>query len=481
MKKKLIGVLLSVTMIATLFAGCGKKTEDTSASTPTKAAAKTEDTTDNTNATPTPTMVPNQVIGDQNVENPFYIYDWNTEVQTNVLDYFKKHYPEDAKRIVFVNTGGTNNYQTKLDAALQDSNNAQYPDMFAMEMDYILKYTNSDYTLPVTDCGITDADLSNMYPYTVQAATVDNKIKGISWQACPGAVMYRRSLAKKYLGTDDPEKVQEYFKDWKTTLETGKTIIKKSNGATKLFSGVDDVKRVYEAGRTNPWYDKDSNIVVDQVMLDYMDYAKQLYDLGLTNNTTQWSDTEWTANMSKDNTFAYMGCTWFLQWSLKPNCGATYKDDGSLDDSKDKGTYGDWGMCYGPQAYYWGGTWLGVSKDCSDKELAGKILKAICDKDIMKEMSVGTKDYVNNKEAVKELIAEGKGKFDFLAGQDFLSFFSVMADKITLPAMCGEDLFITNSFDTQVNAYITGSKDKDSAVADFKSTVTDLYPYLTAN
>lgn len=481
MKKKFISVVISVTLVASLFAGCGKKTEDTSSkSTPTKAASTKTDDSSNAAGTPTPTMVPNTVTGDENVKNPFYVYGWNTDVQNNVLKYFAKNYPDDAKRIVFVNTGGTNNYQTKLDALLQDPSNKQYPDMYAMEMDYILKYTNSDYTLPVSDCGITDADLTEMYPYTVQAATVNGKVKGLSWQACPGAMMYRRSLAKKYLGTDDPAKVQEYFKDWNTMLATGKTILKKSDGKTKLFSGVDDVKRVYEAGRKNAWYDANSNIVVDDIMLNYMDYAKQLYDLQLTNNTSQWS-TDWSANAATDNTFAYMGCTWFLQWCLMNYCGATYKKDGSLDTSKDKGTYGDWAMCYGPQAYYWGGTWLGVAKDCSDKKLAGKILKALCNKDVMKAICEGSKDYVNNKAAIKELIADKKGSMDFLGGQDYLTFFSAMADKVKLPAMCGEDLFITNTFDTQVTSYCNGEKDKDTAIKDFKAAVTDLYPYLTAN
>lgn len=484
MKKKFLSVALSLTLVASLFAGCGKGDKQTAAD-PTKPAATTAaGETDDAEGDPTATTPPtptSAIVGDPNVENPFYVYGWNLDVQNNVLKYFAKHYPEDAKRIVFVNTGGSNFYQQKIDALLADPSNEQYPDMFAMEMDYILKYTNSEYTLPVSDLGITDADLAEMYPYTVQAATVDGKVKGISWQACPGALMYRKSLAKKYLGVSEPEDVQKFFSSWDKVIETGKTILEKSEGKTALFSGVDDVKRVYQAGRTNAWYDKDNNVEVDPVMDKYLDFAKQLYDLNLTKNTVQWNDPNWTANMATDNVFAYMGCTWFLQWTLKTNCGATYKKDGSLDTSKDKGTYGDWAMCDGPQSYYWGGTWLGVAKDCSDKELAGKILKALCDKDIMKDICTGSLDYVNHKTAIKELISEGKGKYEFLGGQDFLSFFSAMADRIELPAMCGEDQYITNLFDTQVTAYTSGEKDKDTAIKDFKAAVIDLYPYLKAN
>ncbi|OYO87748.1 hypothetical protein CG709_14065, partial [Lachnotalea glycerini] len=173
-----------------------------------------------------------------------------------------------------------------------------------------------------------------MYQYTIDAATVNGQVKGLSWQACPGAMMYRRSLAEKYLGTSEPDKVQEFFKDWDTMLATGKKIVADSNGATKLFSGVDDVKRVYQAARETAWYDSNSKLTVEDTMLDYMDYAKALQDAGLTNGTTQWTD-EWAANVQNDNTFAYMGCTWFLHWTLKANCGGTKAGEG---------TYGDWAM-----------------------------------------------------------------------------------------------------------------------------------------
>lgn len=469
--KKFFAILLVLSMVMASFVGCGKA-KDTTTTDTKKTDQGDKKATDKSDAatSPTPTMVPNVISGDENAKDAFYIYGWNTDIQNNVLKYFEQFYPEDAKRIVFVNTGGTNNYQTKLDALLGDPKNKQYPDMYAMEMDYIMKYTDSEETLPVTDCGITDADMADMYPYTIQAATVGGKVKGLSWQACPGAMFYRRSLAKQFLGTDDPAKVQEFFKDFNTMLETGKTIDSKSGGKTKLFSGIDDVKRVYQAKRQNAWYDANSKVTVDQVMLDYMDYAKQLYDLKLTNNTTQWS-TPWSANAASDNTFAYMGCTWFLQWTLKQNCGGKKVGEG---------TYGDWAMCAGPQSYYWGGTWLGVSKECSDKEFAGKILKALCDKKIMKAICEGSLDYVNNKYAIAELSAEGKGKFDFIGGQDFLAYFSPLADAIKLPAMCGEDLFLTNLFDTQVNVFTTGDKDKETAIKDFKKSVIDQYPYLTA-
>lgn len=480
-RNKFLALLLVLVMTASL-AACGTKATDEtptagqSQSTndnkeSTDAAKETETTETNTTETAeaTPEVPESVITGDTSREDAFYVYCWNTDVQNNVINYFTKFYPEYADRIVYVDCGGSNFYQQKIDPLLQDPSNPQYPDLFAVEMDYIMKYTASDYTMDVADLGITEADMANMYPYTIQAATVEGAVKALSWQAAPGAMMYRRSLAKEYLGTDDPAEVQKYFSDWNTMVETGKTILSKSNGETKLFSGVDDVKRVYQASRETAWYDESDTLVVEQTMLDYMDFAKVLYDNGLTNNTTQWSEA-WSANAATDNTFAYMGCTWFLHWCLKAYSGGT---------TVGEGTYGDWAMTAGPQPYYWGGTWLTASSHCSDPELAGLIMKAAtCNTEIMKDICLNTLDYVNNKQAIAELIAEGAGAYEFLGGQDFLAYFAPLAEKIELPAMCGEDFYITLAFDNQVTEYTGGRKTKEQAVEDFKSAVIDLYPYL---
>ena len=59
----------------------------------------------------------------------FFIYGWNTDVQNSVVAAFNEKYPDDAGRIVFVNTGGSDNYQTKIDALLDDPSNKYYPDI----------------------------------------------------------------------------------------------------------------------------------------------------------------------------------------------------------------------------------------------------------------------------------------------------------------------------------------------------------------
>lgn len=130
-----------------------------------------------------------------------------------------------------------------------------------------------------------------------------------------------------------------------------------------------------------------------------------------------------------------------------------------------------------------GGTGLAATVNCADKEMAGTIIKAFtCDTDFMVSINAKNSDFVNNKEAVKK-ISEAGATCDFLyadAGQDIMAFYLPMADSISAKNATAEDQNINASWATQVKEYAAGNKDKDTAIADFKSAVHDSYSYLKA-
>lgn len=460
MKKKVLSALLAATMVASLLAGCGKSTETATTEAP---AEETETAPAEEEAAPADEASASA--------DKFYIYSWNTELGER-LQYVYDAYPEIKDRVEYVNVGDSAIYQEKIDQLLQTPDAADYPDLIAFEAAYIMKYTNSDYTLPVTDLGITDADLAEMYPYTLTIATDqrNDSLKGLSWQSCPGSFIYRTDLAKELLGVNSPEEMQAKISTWEGFLDTAREIKEKSGDATRMLSSNGDVVNTFMSNKTQPWVDKDGVFHMDDAMLDYMDIVKTLEQEDLTQKTTQWSE-EWNAGASSDSVFGYFGCTWFLHWTVKANCGG---------EAVGEGTYGLWNMAQGPAPYYWGGTWLGATAGCSDKELAGKIMQALCsDTEIMTKMSGETLDYVNNKAAMKALSDEGKGAYDFLGGQDFISIFSPLAEDVDVSWMSAYDQKVNELLDTQVTEYSLGNKDKDTAVADFKTAVAEAYPAVT--
>ncbi|MCD7724434.1 MAG: extracellular solute-binding protein [Clostridiales bacterium] len=468
MKKKVVSVLLSTAMVASLLAGCGSSSSDTTSTADDSAATTEEASADDAAEEETATEETTETTssGDK-----FYIYSWNTELQER-LTYVTDAYPELADRIEYVNVGDSAIYQEKIDQLLQNPDAEDYPDMIAFEAGYIMKYTNSDYTLSVTDCGITDDDLAEMYPYTITIATDqrDGSLKGLSWQSCPGAFIYRTDLAESLLGVTSPEEMQAKISTWDDFLDTAREIKEASGDATRILSSNGDVVNTFMSNKTEPWVTSDGVFHMDSAMEEYMDVVKVLEEEDLTQKTTQWSD-EWNAGPSTDAVFGYFGCTWFLHWTIKANCGG---------EAVGEGTYGLWNMCQGPAPYYWGGTWLGATAGCSDTEMAGTIMRALCcDTDIMTKMSEETLDYVNNKTAMQTLSDAGKGAYDFLGGQDFIEVFSPLADDVDVSWMCAYDQKVNELLDTQVTAYANGEKDKETAIADFKAAVADAYPAVT--
>ena len=459
MKKKVISALLAAAMLATSLVGCG------GSSSTTADAGKAEEKTEAADSSET--------AGDQsaaNVDDPFYIYSWNTELEER-LNYVKEAHPEIADRIVYVNVGDSSIYQEKIDQLLQQPDAEDYPDMIAFEAGYIMKYTNSDYTLPITDLGLTDDDLKEMYPYTLTIPTDqrDGSIKGLSWQSCPGAFMYRTDLAEKYLGVTSPEEMQAKISSWDDFLDTARELKEASDGATSILSSNGDVSNVFYSNKSQKWVDENGVFHMDDAMEQYMDVSYVLENEDLTQKTTTWTD-EWNAGPSTDSVLGYFGCTWFLHWTIKANCGGTQVGEG---------TYGLWNMCQGPEPYYWGGTWLGATQNCSDKELAGLIMKTLCcDTEVMTKMSEETLDYVNNKTAMKTLSDEGKGKYDFLGGQDFIEVFSPLAENVDVSWMSAYDMKINDLFGPQLEQYQLGNKDKETAIKDFEAAVAEAYPNL---
>ena len=69
--------------------------------------------------------------------------------------------------------------------------------------------------------------------------------------ATPGGIFYRRSLAKKYLGTDDPDEISKKFCSWDSLIATGKELNEKSGGTVKLLPNYGETYTIATGSRTH--------------------------------------------------------------------------------------------------------------------------------------------------------------------------------------------------------------------------------------
>jgi len=347
-------------------------------------------------------------------------------------------------------------FQARLDPALASGEGA--PDVFALEAAFVRKYVESGLLLDITD--IYNDNKAKLLTYPVEIGTYQGKVYAMSWQAAPGAMFYRRSLAKKYLGTDDPNVVQTYFTDFNKFLETAQLLKSKSNGTCVVVSTLGDLKYPFLYARKDPWI-VNGKVVVDPAMEQYLDICKTLFDNSLAGRVGQWSE-GWYAGMRgelKDKTrrrvevFSYFLPTWGLPYVLKSNA---------------PGTSGDWAMIKGPSSYRWGGTWVGAYKDTKKKRNAKEFIRYVAtDENFLENWAKDTGDIVSNINTINKI--KDSYSEPYLGGQNHYAEFAEIAKSVNGRLAQGSDEAIEALFDEAAAAYWNNEKTKAQALADFKA------------
>jgi len=347
-------------------------------------------------------------------------------------------------------------FQAKIDPVLASGQGA--PDIIALESAFVRKYVESGLLLDVTD--IYESKKSSLLAYPAEIGSYNGKVYGLSWQACPGALFYRRSLAKKYLGTDDPKTVQTYFANFNKFLETAKLLKDKSSGSCVVVSSLGDLRNSFLSARKDSWL-VNGKVVIDPAMEQYMDICKTLHDNKWEGRVGQWSE-GWFAGMKgelKDEAgkpvevFSYFLPTWGLHYVLKTNSPQTS---------------GDWAMVQGPSAYRWGGTWVGAYKGTKNPAAAKEFIRYVAtDEAFLEAWAKETGDMVNNLNVVNKI--KDTYSEPFLGGQNHYAEFAEMAKAVNGRLLQGSDEAIEAMFDEATTAFVNGEKTKAKALADFRA------------
>lgn len=383
------------------------------------------------------------------------VWGWTTDPEYQI-EAFEKAYPNVTVNYTMIGT----DYDTKMQTIVD--NRTEGPDVFYADVKTVKNYIESDAweTLNADPYNI---DVSDSEDYTVKLGSdSDGNVKALSYQATPGGFWYKRDLAKKYLGTDDPDEISEMLSTTEGMLDVAEKLKAGSNGETHMFASYKDLWQFANYGmRSVAWIDG-NKFQMDDYIPEFFDLAKTVRDNGYDAKIDTWSEA-WYASCADDSVFGYAEPTWGLQYVIQT--GAP--------DSE-----GNWGIASMPAAYFNGGSYLGVYQESQNKELAAEYVKFVCtNKDFLAQYAKDKGDYTSLKSVNKE-IADGGYEESWCAGQNTFKFFSDQMDKINTDIVTKYDDTIGNLMLNNVDLYLNGQLDKDAAIAQFKDDVASNYRRL---
>ena len=355
----------------------------------------------------------------------------------------------------------------RLAAAEQEGN---MPDVFMLSPDNLSYYINSSQTADLSSLGFEPSD-TLYYPYTTQMSTdSEGALKAICWQPDPGLFFYRRSLAKAYLGTDEPAEIQKMVENWDSFTETARTLRDKSEGKTRMLAGAGELMMPYLFSDEEGWIDGGGKFNMSSRANELMDYAALLHSEQLIYEAEQWSPA-WIAGIEdSQSVFGYFSSGIGMEAILRKACGGTIDGEGS---------FGDWAAVAGPSGYNWGGCWFAVSENSNHKRSASVFLEYIfSETEAMKKNCLVSGSFSPSRTVVEQIKYDPQFSDSFLSGQNYYVQMASAANGIVCGKATRYDAVIDELFTVCTEAYAYGHKTRNQAVDDFYSAVQANYAEL---
>ena len=320
----------------------------------------------------------------------------------------------------------------------------------------------------------------NMVDYVWQAGQDEEGIqRAISYQITPAAIFYRRDIAQQVFGTEDPEVIGQYFKDYDTILKTGETL---KNAGYKIFASEQEMG--YFSGES-AWV-QDGKLVIDQDRKAYMQLCIDLYQNDMTAYVPTWSTT-WYQAMSgpipvidsstdawdeeqMEDAAASGKTTEVFAYGL-PSWGVLTMRDNVGD------LAGKWGVCAGPADGFSGGTFLGINAMSERKELAWDFIEFVTTNEETLNWWIETSE----GDVVSWVPTIEKHKDDtneIYGGQKLYEFFLEQAQELDYSNITKYDKVINDAWGAAINSIKTGEMSQEDAMNNFYDTVQSTYPEI---
>lgn len=444
--KKSLALFISLIMTLVMLTACGK-TETNEVSETDQTEQKTDNTAD-----------AKESGEEEGLTGTLTFWHFNSDEGPALAREFENAHPGvTVKDQITADTDGS--YQTKIQAASRSGN---LPDVYAAENAFVKRFVEmpGGYQ-PLKFPDVKDVT-SKLVPYTVQIGTnLKGELMALSHQSCAGGIGYKREMAKKYLGTDNPKEVGKMLTE-KNILDTARKVKKASGGKAKLFVGTEELYKIYVGSRDHAWIEN-GKFVIDPKMYDFIDLAKTMRDEELEGGLPQWKEA-WANSIQDDVHMCYAVPTWGVSWII--DCRES--DDVMImtnDDHPTAGSGGRWGITT-PIPYYEGGTWFGISQNAKNKELAWEFIKFITSNQEFLEGVAEAGDVVSNKDIIEKYEADDSF-INKVVNQNIYQVYGPMLEGINGSLVTKYDDTIKIAFLDGMDSYLAEQISKEEMLAQF--------------
>lgn len=324
MSKKLVSTLLASAMIASVLTGCAQ-TASSEANTDVATVAKTE-----------PTEETAEASGDEDHE--IVIWCWDS---SDSRAQMHEEFTEDTGIKVTLEMVDKKDMAQKIQTTI--ASGGELPSICWCEATYRGTLLNLGCWEDIISAGF-KAD--QMLPYVIP---LDSDVNGnYIGPECPsvGGIAYKRDLALKYLGTDDPEEIQKMFTSWDDFITYGRQVQEESDGKVFMFSSLGDAGIMLKGQGANPFV-TGNEITFEESMKPLMSTLIDFAANGVC-DVLEYDSAEDGASYTDDNHIFYPCANWSIVFTIQAN---------------DPEKAHDWGFFVAPDGgFIMGGTTMCVPK-----------------------------------------------------------------------------------------------------------------------
>ncbi|HEX7065432.1 MAG TPA: extracellular solute-binding protein [Bacillales bacterium] len=448
MKQKMVLLLVLILMVTAALAGCSGSSGGSGSEGATSGKSdSTEGSSDSSN----------EGSEDTGKLEKQDLVVWTFFGQVKELaKQFEKAYPNVD---VHVKVFPGDKYKTKLQTALQTKTNI--PDVFDLERAYISYFINTPYVANLSEMGA-DKLVEGMVPYVAALGKDDEgNVRAVADSSSPTGFWYHRSGAKKWLGTEDPDKISDMISSWDKFIQLAEKVANKSNGKVHLIDSASSVFSL-EKYQMDFWV-KDKKFQIDPKWDKVLNVMRTIREKELGAKLPGFSS-GWGSAINNYDPNAPAIMYGLPSW-------ATFV----IDNENDKAA-GKFGVAKPPVGSYVGGTYRAIYTNTPHKEAAYAFVKF----DASKKWQNYNLKHTGNMPSLKSVYEENMNSYTppLFGDQKVMKMYYDIS--MSIPAkqagLYRED--INGMFGSIVTEMLNKGQSNEWAYKQLKSKVQEAYPEI---